>query len=91
MELEVPESVGCGHEPEEEACLQQGLQGLLALLLGGGHVEAARIDDLIGHVNLGLLDVVAHQGLDAVCVRPLRRPPCPALLQPSSQTLRGSG
>lgn len=61
----------CGRQTRAEAHLKKGLQGLLALLHASLHVEAASIDDLIGHVNLHLLDVVAHQGLYAVCILPL--------------------
>lgn len=54
--------------------LEKGFQGVLALLHAGLHVKAASIDDLVGHVNLHLLDVVTHQGLYAVCIPPLA--PC---------------
>jgi hypothetical protein len=55
------------------ACLEQGFQRFLALLLGGGHVESTGVDNFIGHVDLGLLDIVAHQRLYAVRIFPL---PC---------------
>ena len=53
-------------EAARKVHLQQGLQGDLALLHGGLHVKAPSIDDLVGHVDLGLLDGVAHQALHAV-------------------------
>ena len=56
---------------QSPADLQKSFQGLFAFLHAGLHVKAPCIDDLVGHVNLHLLDVVAHQGLYAVSIPPL--------------------
>lgn len=55
------------------ARLQHLLERVPTLVHGCVHVEAARVNDFICHVDLHLLDVVAHQRLYAV------RVPCPGL------------
>ena len=65
LNIDTDNAIGCG----EQLHLQHGLEGLLALRHGGLHVESPGVDDLVGHVDLDLLYLVAHQRLDAVCVQ----------------------
>jgi len=53
-------------ELNSSAYQQHSLQLLPALCVIGQVVKAARVNDLVRHVNLLLLDDVAHQALHAV-------------------------